>query len=138
MVLSSHELIVLLSTLVGSALAVNFVAQVLKKLFKLKTDSVIHTMVVAVSAVAGFAQYSVQIKSQLPPEVLGISATSIYGFSQVFFKYAQYAQGFITRVNTALAAQSAQTTANKAVAAVVAPTDAQLDEKPAAATEFPV
>lgn len=99
MVLNGHEIISLLSLILGGGVAVNLVAQGIKKTFGLKTDWVIHTMVVAITSVIAYAGYILSMKS-LPPDVLGISGTSIYGVSQLLFKYGRYALSFLNEVQS--------------------------------------
>jgi hypothetical protein len=131
---NAHELIILIAAIVTGAVGVNLVAQILKKLFKLKVDAVIHTMVVAVSFVAAAAQYVLTFKSQFPPEILGVSSAAIYGLSQVTFKYAKYVSGFIAKVSSALDAQDQKAT-------IVAPSAVELQPTEQTAnipSEFPL
>lgn len=101
MVLTGHEIIAVLTALAVSGVLASVIGQGVKKTLGLKTDSVIHTMILAVSTVLGYAQYIMQVHSKLPPEVLGISVSAIYGVSQIVFKYASYATNFLTDVQAA-------------------------------------
>lgn len=114
MEINGHQIIVLLLTLLGGGVGVSIVAQGLKKLFKLNVNSVIRTMVAAASAVAAGAQYAVTLKSKVPPEILGVTATTIYGASQLVFQYSKDFSGFMAKVQAFDAAQkpaAASTTA---------------------------
>jgi deferrochelatase/peroxidase EfeB len=88
-----------LGVIVASGVGVSLVAQLLKKQLKLQANAVIHTVVVVLASLAAFAQYFQQIHSQLPPVVLGISTTAIYGISQIVFKYASYGSTFASNVS---------------------------------------
>lgn len=107
---NGHQILVILASLLGGGVGVSLFAQLLKKVFKMKTNAVIHTMVIAISVIASVAQYILQLKSQLPPVILGISLTSIYGISQVVFKYSQYAGHFFNDVKLFRASQVAPVT----------------------------
>jgi hypothetical protein len=102
MELTVSQVIFILSGLLGGGVGVSIVFQGIKKFARWRgvtSDAVIHTMVVAVSFVAAATQYVLMLKTKLPPEVLGISFTSMYGVSQVVFKYSKYVRGFLDKVN---------------------------------------
>lgn len=119
MVLNGHEIIILLTSILGSGAGVTLFAQLLKKLFRLKVSSVIHLFVVAITAIAAGAQYVFQLKS-IPPDVLGISGPAIYGVSQFIYKDSKYVKDFLL----AVAAKSAITgsTAAPSSSTVTTPT----------------
>lgn len=96
---TTHNLLLTLGTLLAGGIGVHLVANLLKRLFGLKSSSVIHTMVLALAAVASGMQYFWQLHSNLPPVVLGISTTTVYGFSQIIYRYAGYASDFLGKVN---------------------------------------
>lgn len=98
MVLTTHEILVLLGGIFGGGVAATLVAQLLKKLFRLKVSSAIHIMATAVAGIAAGAQYIISIKSKIPPEILGISGPAIYGWSQLVYKNSKYTKGFLLTV----------------------------------------
>lgn len=133
---STHQIIVILAGILGGGLGVNLFAQLFKKAFKLKADGVIHAMVVGLSVVAMAAQYVVSLKAKIPPEFLGVSGTSIYGFSQLTFKTTRIGSNFLKEVRDFTATKNAsvvaknevETALDKATTETVAP-----DLTPAAA-----
>lgn len=90
----------LLAMTVGGGAAVTLIAQILKKTLGVKSTPVIHSLVVAVAALAALAQYFLALKS-LPAEVLGISGSAIWGLSQAFYKAAPYLVKFLGQVQSA-------------------------------------
>ncbi|HEX4774843.1 MAG TPA: hypothetical protein VH234_04980 [Candidatus Saccharimonadales bacterium] len=127
MVLSTHELLALVAATLGGGLGVTLVAHLFKNVFKLESSAVIHTLVVALSAVAAGAQYVQQIHSSIPPVVLGISGPAIYGFSQIIYRYTGYGTSFLGKVrayNASIAQPSTTTASDAQVAAVNPPADA--------------
>jgi hypothetical protein len=108
MVLDNETILKLLGVMIASGFGVSLVAQFLKKNLGLKTsNTVMHTLVVALACVAAFAQYFEQIHSQLAPTILGISSATIYGVSQMVFKYASYGTSFVNKINSYNQAQNA-------------------------------
>jgi len=114
--------------LLGSGVLVTLVAQALKKLPKLEREEVIHTMVVVLSVAAAVAQYVFQIKGQLPLKFLGVSTLTIFGVSQIVYKYAGYGLNFLSRVQIVDGSQTSASQADAAVAAVNVPADAATTE----------
>lgn len=100
MQLTTHTILVLLGSVLGGGVGVSLVAQAVKKLGKMESEKLIHTLVVAVSLISGAAQYVLQYHSKLPTAFLGISTASIYGFSQLVFKGSKYANEFLGKVYT--------------------------------------
>ena len=124
-------------SLLGGGVGVVVLAQVIKKVAGLNSDHVIHFMVMAVSGAAALAQYILTSRN-LPVEVLGVSAPTIYGFSQAVYKESGYLKNLLGRVQIQLAPkQAAAVAADAAVAGVTAPSDAQLADIAPVAPEAP-
>jgi uncharacterized membrane protein YuzA (DUF378 family) len=117
MEITSSLLATLLGLTVGGGLAVNLVALLCKRWFGLESDSVLHTLVLALSGLAGVAEYLLVLNAQLPPQVLGVTSTSIYGFSQAIFKYAKVAGKFFEEVRAYNQSKTATATAAAGAAA---------------------
>jgi hypothetical protein len=98
MVVTGHTLLVLLLVIFGGGLGVNITGVIVKRLFGIKSGTVMHTVILAITAVYSTAQYILGLHSQLPPEVLGVTGTSIYGWSQVVYRYAKSAAAFFSEV----------------------------------------
>jgi hypothetical protein len=109
MQLDNETLLKLLAVMISGGVGVSLVAQFLKKQLGLKTNAVIHTVVLVLASLAAFAQYFQQIHSQLAPSILGISTATIYGISQLVFKYASYGSAFVSKVNAYNQGQSPAT-----------------------------
>lgn len=135
MELTSELLAVLLAGTVGGGLAVNLAAYLAKKWWGLDSDGVLHTITLCFAALATVAEYIMVLKAQLPPQVMGVTGGSIYGFSQAVFKYAKIVSKFLTEVQEFNASQAAKAAADadKAVASVVAP--ASLVAEPATVSQ---
>lgn len=119
---TTHSLVVVLGTLLAGGVGVHLAANILKKFFGLKSSSVIHTLVLALAAVASGMQYFWQIHSSLPPVILGISTTTVYGFSQIIYRYSGYTSDFLGKVkayNDSIAPQPASASLNAVPAEVV-------------------
>jgi hypothetical protein len=123
MVLNGHEILVLLGVALGGGLGVSLVSQFLKRVAGLQSAAAIHTMVIGLTSVAAFAQYVTELHSTLPPTVLGISATTIYGFSQLIYKYASYASKFMRDVKAYNEGQAAKKVSDVAVEAITVPVE---------------
>lgn len=127
---TTHSLLMILATTLGGGVGVHLFANVFKKLFKLKSSAVIHTMVVALASVAAGLQYVQQIHAVIPPVILGISGPAIYGFSQIIYRYVGYASDFLSQVRAYN--ESLASTADAEVAAVNPPADITAEEPPVA------
>lgn len=135
--LTATNLTPYLEVMLGSGLAVTLVAYFVKKIFKLDSPHVIHLMVVGWAAIAAVAQYILQDKSKLPPEVLGVSISGVYGFATFLYKEKQYISDFLGRVQIADGSPKAvEAAADAAVAAVTTPDEiTAADAEPSAAVE---
>lgn len=96
MQLTSHEIITLLSTALGGGAGVSLLIAGLKKVGWV--DKLAHEMVVLTSVLAGAAQFVLQFHSKMPSSVLGVSTVSIYGFSQLVYKFSGRANQLLSRV----------------------------------------
>jgi hypothetical protein len=120
MVLNGHEIIILLSVFFGGGVGVAIAAYLFKVVFGLQSSKVIHTMVVALTVVAAGAQYLLSLKN-IPPTVLGVSSTAIYGVSQLVYKGVKAANVFLSEVQAKSAADKALKASAVSVAAVTVP-----------------
>jgi len=120
--------------LASGAVLAPLLAQAIKKMFGLKSGAVIHTVVVALSAVMAGAQYLIQAHGKLPLAVPLGSAINIYGLSQLVYKYGGYAQDLIGRVNISLNSPASTPAADAAVNAVNVP-EAVASATPAVVSE---
>lgn len=99
----------IIGALGGLGVVVALVAQGVKKSFRLDEKDTklakasIHAVVLAATTLAGYAQYVVQFHSKLPVDVLGISGASIYGVSQVVYKFSKLVSRDGTALENALA-----------------------------------
>lgn len=82
------------------------VAALIKKVFGLKSEAAIHTMVVVVNGAAAAAQYLLTSKN-LPPEILGLNLSIMYTASQFVYRYSKYTAGFLGRVQATYSAGKA-------------------------------
>lgn len=101
MQLNGHELIIFLSTLSGSGLGIYVAGKLLKKVSRGHLDNDIHKVVITLSAIAGYLQYADQLHAVLPPYFMGVSVSSIYGFSQIAYKVIEWSIDRLTRVQAA-------------------------------------
>ena len=127
MQVSTHEIYVLIASLFAGGVGVSLVAQFIKKVAKMQTDHLIHLMVLGVTGIAAAAQYIIQYHSKLPASVLGVSTASIYGFSQLVFKYSKYTNGFLSKVYSKETGTTTETTSAAPVASVSEPSAATSD-----------
>lgn len=86
MQIDSHQIITLLSVALGGGAGVSVLVAGLKKIGWVK--NLTHELVVLTSVLAGAAQFVLQFHSKLPSSVLGVSTVSIYGFSQLVYKFS--------------------------------------------------
>lgn len=100
--LSGHELSMLITTAVAGGIGVTALTAVLKRIFKLNLDVVIHSLVIALSFAATAAQYVLQFHSKLPVNVLGLNMASVYGFSQFVYKFASYGKKYLPGVSVSV------------------------------------
>lgn len=135
MQLSTHEILVLLGSVLGGGVGVSLVAQFVKKTAKMQSTHLIHAFVVAISVLGAAAQYVMQYHSKLPSSFLGVSSVSIYGFSQLLYRGSKTANAFLGKVyasnasnqptvsatvgSTATVSLTSQTTSNDAAEAPV-------------------
>jgi hypothetical protein len=111
MQLDPETLTQFLLVMAGSGVGLVAIAQVFKKTlrrFGVDSDAVIHTVVIALAAALGALQYFQEFHAQLPASVLGVSTVTIYGFSQMIFKYGTYALNFLNRVSAYNQSQAAK------------------------------
>src|SRR5947209_20350110 len=89
------------AAVVGAAgtLALPLLAQALKKFPRLNIGAVIHTLVVLLAALMALAQYAIQLHGKPSLFVPGISTLSIYGLSQLVYKYGKYAQPLLDKAS---------------------------------------
>lgn len=128
---------------VAGVVAVPVLAHILKKFPRLSISAVVHTIVVGLSAAISLAQYIIQLHSQSSLAVPVGGFLSIYGISQLVYKYGKYAQPYLGRFSSVFAKKSASTpsdTANAVVDATVeaftAPAVTASEVAPTAPTEF--
>ena len=108
MQLSTHEILVLLGSVLGGGVGVSLVAQFVKKTAKMQSTHLIHAFVVAISVIGAAAQYVMQYHSKLPSSFLGVSSVSIYGFSQLLYRGSKSANAFLGKVYASNASGSAK------------------------------
>ena len=109
---TTNELLKILGTLLAGGVGITFLAKITKRYVKIE-DWVLHTLVVALAAVAGVLQYVYQFHSSLPPAILGVSVPALYGYSQLLYKYSGYLKKYASQfqvVNTKTAATPEVTT----------------------------
>lgn len=85
--LTSVQILEYLGILFGSGTAASVIAQIIKKSTKVKSEPIIHVVVVSVTTLAAIAQYVLTLKN-LPPEIVGVSDTAIWGFATAVYKAA--------------------------------------------------
>lgn len=125
----------------GGAVLVPLLAQAFKKVFGLESGVVIHTMVLALGVILAGAQYVMQVHGQLPIALPGVSALTMYGVSQLVYKYAGYSKDILGRVQISLAPAAAPAVAAIAAdpaapAEPVAPAEPNPADIAPASTEF--
>lgn len=122
------------AAVVGAAgtIALPLLAQVLKKFPRLNISAAIHTMVVLLAAAMALAQYVVQLHGTPSLFVPGISFTTIYGLSQLVYKYGKYAQPLLDKAGAFLVKPLPVPTVDATVPAMDVPADVVADAAPAA------
>jgi len=128
MQLSTHEILVLLGSVLGGGVAVSLLAQAVKKSGLVK--DLVHIFVVALSAIGAVAQYLVQYHSKLPVTFLGISGASIYGVSQLVYNWSKTANGFLAKAYGSNSSTTVTGTTTTTATAPIAPAAASDEEQP--------
>src|SRR5487761_1117312 len=119
MQLTSHEIITLLSSALGGGVGGSLLGAGFKKFGWVK--NLAHELVVLTSIAAGAAQFVLQFHSKMPSSVLGVSTVSIYGFSQLVYKFSGRLNSLLSRVygnNGSVATAANQTPEVSSTAAV--------------------
>lgn len=89
---------VVLGTLVATGgIGVFGFMKLFKKVSKVDADHILHLVTLVVSLAGAVAQYVLQLKGKLPPEVLGMTTATVYAASQLVFNTSKSLDGWLSQ-----------------------------------------